>query len=182
MTSEVRLDQFTVPLDVTIRFCREADLPRLEWFGAFSHHRGVIREAFELQGRGQAVMLVAEAAGFPAGQAWLDLRPKAGAEGPMVWAVRVLDPLRGTGVGTRLMAALEAVARERGHERLELGVERANPRARAFYEGLGWRVARERRESYSYTTPEGQTVAHTLDEWVMIKDLGQAGGSRPTRA
>jgi GNAT superfamily N-acetyltransferase len=175
-------DSFEVRLPVAIRRCRETDLPMLEWFGAFAHHRAIIREAFELQEKGEAVMLVAVTRGFPVGQAWLDLRARPGAEGPMVWAVRVIEPLQGLGVGRRLMAMLERSAAALGHSRLELGVEKANGAARAFYEREGWRVARERREAYSYVTPEGQEVTHGLDEWVMVKRLDQAGGSSPTRS
>jgi GNAT superfamily N-acetyltransferase len=165
---------FTARLEGVVRPCTAEDLEKLEWFGAFTHHRAIIRDAFEMQGRGEAVMLVAEVGGFPVGQAWLDLRPRAGSEAPLVWAVRVMAPLRGLGLGARLMAGLESVARARGHRGLELGVETDNPAARAFYERLGWRVTGERQESYGYVTPDGQAVTHALREWVMVKALKPA--------
>jgi GNAT superfamily N-acetyltransferase len=165
------LDRFSLQMEVVIRPARRDDLANLEWFGAFSHHRQIIHEAFELQKQGLAVMLVADAGGFPVGQAWLDLRPRAHAGGPLVWAVRVLDPFKRIGLGARLMAAVEAVARGNGCRRIELGVERANGPARAFYERLGWRVSRELSESYSYVTPDGEAVTHRLDELMMTKDL-----------
>jgi GNAT superfamily N-acetyltransferase len=171
--------QFDLTLPATIRACCEADLPKLEWFGAFHHHRAIIREAFELQGRGEAVMLVAEAGGFPIGQAWLQLRHGCV---PMVWAVRVLEPFQGRGVGARLMAALEDAAALLGHRDLELCVEQDNPKARAFYERLGWRLAGERRETYDYITPEGLSVTHDLREWVMTKQLDYASRVSPSRA
>ena len=164
-------ERFRIQREVTIRLCEAKDLPKLEWFGAFSHHRDIIREAFELQGAGQAVMLVAEVGGFPVGQAWLDLRPRAGSGLPMVWAVRVMEPFKGAGIGARLMAALERAAGARGFRRLELGVEKDNPGARTFYERLGWTVTGERQESYSYVTPDGQGATHALDEWVMEKEI-----------
>jgi ribosomal protein S18 acetylase RimI-like enzyme len=174
--------RFTLNVPVTIRACREEDVPQLEWFGAFTHHRAIIREAFELQSCGEAVMLLAVAGGFPIGQAWLDLRPRLQVPFPMVWAVRVLEPFQGAGLGARLMAALEEAAADRGYRGLQLGVEQENDRARAFYERLGWRVTGERRESYGYTTPDGQAVAHQLHEWVMAKNLDQAASDRPSRA
>jgi GNAT superfamily N-acetyltransferase len=167
-------DRFTLALAVEIRPCRAQDLEKLEWFGAFSHHRQIIRETFALQGQGLALMLVAEAGGFPVGQAWLDLRPREGAAGPLVWAVRVMAPFRGAGLGARLMGAVETAAAARGASRLELGVETHNAAARAFYERLGWRVARELSESYSYVTPQGQAVTHALEEWIMAKPLSRA--------
>jgi myo-inositol-1-phosphate synthase len=177
-----RSRRFVLALPVTIRACREADLPQLEWFGAFTHHRTIIREAFELQRLGEVVMLVAEAGGFPIAQAWLDLRPRLETSFPMVWAVRVLEPFQGAGVGTRLMAALEEEAAALGFHGLELGVEQDNGRARAFYERLGWRVTGERRETYGYATPDGEGVSHELCEWVMAKPLDQAAKGRPRRA
>jgi len=171
--------RFPLTLPVTIRACRATDLPKLEWFGEFRHHRAIIREAFELQARGEALMLVADAGGFPIGQAWLQLRRGAGAT---VWAVRVLEPFQNRGVGARLMAALEKTAALLGHCELELGVEQDNHKARAFYEHLGWGLAGERRESYEYTTPDGRTVTHDLQEWVMTKRLDYAPRASPTRA
>jgi GNAT superfamily N-acetyltransferase len=171
--------RFTLPIEVEIRACEAGDLDKLEWFGAFTHHRQVIREAFALQQAGEVVMLVAVTGGFPVGQAWLVLRLKPGAQAPAVWAVRVIEPLQGAGLGARLMAALEAAARERGVNALELGVETGNPAARRFYERLGWRLVRERRDSYGYVTPDGRAVTHALHEWVLAKRLDQAS---PTRA
>ncbi|MDB5467044.1 MAG: acetyltransferase, family [Phenylobacterium sp.] len=169
-------------LAVTIRPCREDDLPGMEWFGRFADHRQIIRDAFDLQQAGLAVMLLAEANHHPVGQAWLDLRPRPAAVGPMVWAVRVLEPLQGLGIGARLMAGIEAAARQRGHAAVELGVDRDNAAARAFYERLGWRVFRQRRDSYGYTTPDGRTVVVPLEEWVMAKRIDQPAGVSPTRA
>lgn len=170
------------PARATIRRTTEADLPRLEWSGAFAHHRQIIREAFAAQGRGEAVMLVADLDGFPVGQAWLELTPKADSAAPAVWAVRVMEPLQGKGLGARLMAAMEAEARALGCAELELAVEKANPRARRLYERLGWRVRRERREAYAYVTPEGASVSQALDEWVLGKRLSPSSADSPTRA
>lgn len=46
---------------------------------------------------------------------------------------------RGTGVGSRLLAATESLAAERGLTRLTLRTQAAGP-ARLFYEARGWRV------------------------------------------
>ena len=174
-------ERFSVSLEVTIRRAGEADLRQLEWFGAFTHHRQIIRDAFEAQGRGEAVMLLADVRGFPVGQAWLELAPKPDSATPAVWAVRVIEPLQGLGIGERLMAAVEAAALALGQAELELAVEKHNPRARRFYERLGWRVRRERREAYGYVPPDGAPAAHALDEWVLGKRLRPGSGDSPTR-
>ena len=64
-------EQHVIPLPITIRQCVEADLPLLEWYGLFSHHREIFHATFERQKRGQNVMLVADLRGFPVGQAWI---------------------------------------------------------------------------------------------------------------
>jgi ribosomal protein S18 acetylase RimI-like enzyme len=171
--------RFVLDVPVTLRACRRADLEKLEWFGAFTHHRALIREAFELQSRGEAVLLLAIVGGFPVGQAWLHLTRRPA---PTIWAVRVLEPFQGAGLGARLLQALEDEAAARGCERLELAVEQSNERARAFYERLGWRVTGERAESYGYTLPDGRPVRHELCEWVMEKRLVQSASGAPTRA
>ena len=116
-------------------------------------------------------MLVAEAGGDLIGQAWLDFRPRLGAHGPRVWAVGVLDALQGEGVGRKWREAVEAVARAHGCPRLELGVEKDNLPAQAFYERLGWRVVGELGETCDDATPDGEAVAQALDERVLVKDL-----------
>jgi predicted GNAT family N-acyltransferase len=69
------------------------------------------------------------------------LRPydEAGTVGK-VQRVAVRDARRGEGWGRRLMARVEAVARERGYERLTLDVQ---THARGFYERLGYSVVDE---------------------------------------
>ncbi|MDP6977723.1 MAG: GNAT family N-acetyltransferase [Myxococcota bacterium] len=63
---------------------------------------------------------------------WTDDQGRAKAQ-----RVAVLADARGSGAGRRLMRRLEATARERGHTRLDLGVQLE---AIAFYEALGYRA------------------------------------------
>jgi ribosomal protein S18 acetylase RimI-like enzyme len=60
----------------------------------------------------------------------------------VLWALRVKPGWRGRGIGTRLIAAAEQVARRAGRSWAELEVEPHNTRARALYEGLGYRWLR----------------------------------------
>jgi ribosomal protein S18 acetylase RimI-like enzyme len=52
-------------------------------------------------------------------------------------AVAVWDGRRGQGIGSRLMEALEGLARAEGYEQLSLSVDADNP-ARRLYERLGY--------------------------------------------
>lgn len=159
-------------LGFKIRPCREGDLEGLEWMGLFLPHREIIHAAFDRQRRGEDLMLVADANGFPIGQVWIDFRRKRHQATALLWAVRVFPPLQNLGIGRHLMLAAEDVVRDRGMARTELGVERDNPDALRFYTRLGYHQAGQMRDSYRYVTPDGWPVTVPLDQIVMTKELG----------
>lgn len=163
------------PRQVEIRACTADDLPSLEWHGLFASERHVIREAYERQARGQGLMLLAVAGGFPAGQAWIDFAARPGERGvAVIWAVRVYPSLRGAGIGTRLMAAAEEAIRGRGFRVAELGVEKDNPRARTLYERLGYRLHREMVDEFACEDRHGRPAVETVDQWMLRKDVRRA--------
>lgn len=165
-------DRFTRSLEVTIRACREEDLPGLEWFGMFTPHREIIREAYRMQERGENLMLVAEANGFPVAQAWINLVARASLGAGLLWAVRVFPALRGMGIGSRLLSAAEEALRRRGVAHADIGVEKENEGARRLYERVGYRVLGEEYEEYEYTPPEGESpVRVPVDQWILRKSL-----------
>jgi ribosomal protein S18 acetylase RimI-like enzyme len=170
------LARHTLHLAVTVRVCQENDLLALEWFGMFTPHRQLIREAYELQQIGGVVMLVAELNGFPAGQLWIDFVRHAAASVGSIWALRVLPPLQRTGIGTQLLAAAETVIRERGRAAAEIGVEKDNPRARCLYERVGYHLVREEYEEYDYITPDGAQMRVPVDQWILRKPLAEPAG------
>jgi GNAT superfamily N-acetyltransferase len=51
----------------------------------------------------------------------------------------VRETLRGSGIGSRLIAAIEDIARTRGHHTTVIGVLVKNTRAHALYARLGYR-------------------------------------------
>lgn len=73
------------------------------------------------------------AGGQPVGTA--RIRPYGTSDAVKVERVAVLRDWRGTGLGRRLMAALESEARSTGYRLAKLN---AQTHARAFYEGLGY--------------------------------------------
>lgn len=165
-------DSFTMPVRIMIRPCVEADLPNLEWFGMFTEHREIIRQAFGRQAAGETAMLVAEANGFPIGQVWIDYARKPEEGCALLWAMRVMPPFQRTGIGARLVGAAERDIRRRAVRWAEVGVERHNAEARRFYERLGYRLIGTMSDSYSYTTPDGVRMTVPLDEWVFRKEVG----------
>jgi ribosomal protein S18 acetylase RimI-like enzyme len=176
--------RFIVPVPLLIRPCREEDLPKLEWFGLFTEHRELIRNAFERQRRGEIVMLqaVTEANAFPIAQVWIDFERKRAASTGLLWALRVIECYQRMGIGTRLLRAAEAELRHRGYRCVEIGAERDNPDARRLYERLGYRVVGVDQHSYSYTTPWGEQRRVPVDEWILHKDLRDEHRTRTPRS
>jgi len=154
MAEQEPLDSFSLPVPVTLRLCREADLPALEWYGEYTHDREIIRATFEAQERGDMLMLLADLNGFPVGQLWINLALKREERTGCLWAGRVFPWLRSLGLGSRLFALAERLLRERGYAGVEFGVEKDNPDARRLYERLGYRV-----------------IGSIPTEWIMRKDL-----------
>ena len=168
---ESSLEHTLVIANLIVRECSAEDLPALEWFGLYRHHREIFAEAFARHLRDENIMLVADLKDFPVGQAWIDLT-KRQAEGiGYIWAVRVFPFLRGLGIGSTLMSSAERVLRDRGIHMAEVGVEKDNADARRLYERLGYVQCTELREQYGYTTPDGVRGWHVVDQWIMRKRL-----------
>jgi ribosomal protein S18 acetylase RimI-like enzyme len=166
-------ERFSVPLEVEIRAATETDLPNLEWYGLYSLHRQIMDTAFEAQGRGEVLMLLAVANGFPIGQAWIDFVARADEpQVALIWAVRVFPFLTGGGIGRLLLGAAEAAIRDRGRTTAEIGVEKDNPRARRLYERLGYRFDRELLEEFTFNDWQGNPVIQRVDQWMLRKRVG----------
>lgn len=180
MKNGTRYGRETVGIPVALRLAVEDDLPVLEWYGQFTHHREVIATAFRMQREGTGAMLLADVNGFPAGQVWIDFARKRHAGIATLWAVRVFDPFQGLSLGTRLMRAAERLVVERGMPDAELGVDRDNAGVIRFYERLGYTRAGEESGSFRYRTPDGAAVEVAIDQWLLRKRL--RGGTRPPAA
>jgi ribosomal protein S18 acetylase RimI-like enzyme len=149
------LARVRVSAEVTIRPCRSSDLGALEWHGQFRAHRPLIADAWERHRRGEAVMLVADVAGFPIGQVWLDL-DALGASALYLWALRVTASMRGLGIGSSLLDAAERIAARSGRVAVELECEHDNTHALGFYRKRGYRATGRR-----------------TDRWVLRKRVGR---------
>ncbi|MDB4963305.1 MAG: acetyltransferase [Myxococcales bacterium] len=123
-----------------IRHCRRDDLDALEWDGAFTHDRDIIRDTFAHAATGTMIMLVAEEDGSIVGQLWIDLAryPKVA----YVWAVRVRPVHRTHGLATHLLAEAERIGASHACAYAELDVDADNVRAVELYARLGYREVR----------------------------------------
>lgn len=163
--------QDVLTLPVTIRFARRNDLPDLEWFGLHTPHREILANAYRMQERGSGALLVAEVNGFPVGQLCIDFIRKRHARRATLWALRVFQPFRKQGLGTRLMAMGERTVLDHGFREAELGVDRDNAGVLAFYDRLGYVPCGTERGRYSYRTPSGEFVQVPIDQWILSKPL-----------
>ena len=162
-------------LAVTIRLCAEADLRALEWDGMFEDHREIILDAFARHQQRSNVMLVAETDGQLVGQVWVDLTKLASRGTGFLWAWRVHPSARSRGIGTELVGAAEAWLAANAFESGALGVEKTNPRGLRLCRRLGYEVAGELLERYTYTTPSGTNHDVTVDQWLLQKRLLTVG-------
>ena len=74
--------------------------------------------------------------------------------------IAVAADMRGRGVGSELLEAVCAFARDHGYKAVQLAVVDTNPRARQLYERLGFQA--QRTEYYGVTGYFGFTAATTM--------------------
>ncbi|MDO5676722.1 MAG: GNAT family N-acetyltransferase [Propionibacteriaceae bacterium] len=128
---------------VIVRPCTPADLALLR--AAWPTVDDVHQHHFEQQAAGAAAFLVAWEGDVPLGVGmvqWLGpVGPAASAAFPGVPELnhlQVREEARGRGVGTALIEAAEALVRDRGIDRIAVGVDDDNPDAARLYHRLGY--------------------------------------------
>lgn len=157
--------------ELEIRPCLGCDLPLLEWDGAYAEHRRIIDDTFMRQQAGAALMLVAVAADFPVAQVWLDFERPPCRDTALLWALRTYPPMRGRGIGGRLVRRAEASVLDRDRTAVELGVEKGNRRALRFYQRLGYARIGELVETCRYEAPDGEKREWIVDQWQLRREL-----------
>jgi ribosomal protein S18 acetylase RimI-like enzyme len=120
------------------------------------------------QTQGEVYVAVCELDGIPVGRCGLDFVRQPGRAD--IWAAHVEPDHQSQGVGTALLQHLEAVARQRGFGRLQLGVGKENPRAQRLYERLGYAVCGEEVARWRY--PDGERLVEVAEDcWLMQKTV-----------
>jgi GNAT superfamily N-acetyltransferase len=149
-----------------IRRAGERDVPFMRGILRHAYHWHVnalddteipVTRYVEGWGREGDAAVVALEAGHPVGAAWFRLFP-ADAPGygfvdeqtPEL-TIAVVPGRREHGVGKELIEELLARAREEGHKRLSLSVQKESP-AVGFYERHGFKTSEERGDAYTMVT------------------------------
>src|ERR1022692_3556307 len=84
--------------------------------------------------------------------------------------------LRSHGIGTAIIGAAEALARERGRSQIGLGVDDDNPRAAALYLRLGYQeTGRRYLDRYYYLDDNGHRHDVADPARFLVKNLTAAG-------
>lgn len=163
------LDHFPIQPAISIRHTRQADLRKLEWFGLLTPFRDHIESAYARSQQGEMIFLVADLNGFPIGQVWVVIQAQDGIG--LIQALRVLEPLRNMGIGTRLIRAAEQAMHARGLHMVEIHVTFDNPAAKRLYEKAGYHVIGHKISHWSYAPP-GEDVKHVEEQvWILRKQL-----------
>ena len=163
--------QLDLTTRINVRAARAEDLPKLEWFGAYIHFRDLYQRTWRDHQLNRRLMVVADLNGFPIGQVWVDVTPSSYA---YLYALRVMEPLQGMGIGTALIESAEEIARRRGYPEIHLAVEKSNSGARRLYERIGFRSFSSRVDTWSYTDHHGQLQWVQEDVYGMRKMLDPA--------
>ncbi len=166
---------FTLQFEVRLRLARREDLPKLEWFGQYTHYRRMYLRTFEEQQRDRRLMLLAVLNDFPVGQIFIHL-PDAQPGVPRrhrgyLYALRVMEPFQRNGIGTRLILAAEAILQERDYQWSVIAVAKENEGARRLYERLGYVVFAEDAGHWHYADHQGTVRSVNEPSWMLQKAL-----------
>jgi ribosomal protein S18 acetylase RimI-like enzyme len=162
--------------ETVLRLATQDDLPKLEWYGQYTHFRRLFSRTFEDQQQGRRLMLVADFNGFPVGQVFVQLGD-AGLPTPSrqwygyLYSLRVLELFRGCGLGTRLIIEAEGRLRELEYRRVIIAVAKTNTGARRLYERLGYVVYTEDSGRWHYIDHVGQMKEVVEPSWLLKKKL-----------
>lgn len=154
---------------ILFRAVRAEDLPKLEWFGSLAHWRDVNRRTFNDHQAGQRLMFVADHRDFPVGQAVIDVTSH---EYAYLYALRVLGPFQGLGIGSELIRIGDQTARAHGFRQIQLAVEKTNTGARRLYERMGYEIWTQRVDVWSYVDHHNHMHWVHEDVYGMRKMLG----------
>lgn len=171
--------------EVSIRQVVRADLPALEWEGAYLHFRRVYARAFQRAERGEALLWVVEREpGHLIAQLFVLLHSPGdpavadGHQRAFIHSFRVRPEFRRRGLGGRLLQHAELDLQARGFRWAYLHVANDNPAAMRFYERNGFRRVSPISGEWSYEDHLGIERRVHEPGWRMAKELTTQQGQR----
>jgi ribosomal protein S18 acetylase RimI-like enzyme len=166
----------TVQMPIALRIATSSDLPKLEWYGQYTHYRRLFRRAFREQQAGNRFILVATSRNFPIGLIIVQLRSTEttiadGYSRAYLYSLRVMEMFRGRGIGTRLIREAESLIMDRGFQWTTIAVAKHNQGARRLYERLDYQIFKEDPGQWSYLDHRGQPRHVNEPCWLLEKNL-----------
>lgn len=172
------LDKATLTLEmpVMLRLATYEDLPKLEWYGQYTHFRALFRRTYQEQLQQRRLMLVADCNDFPIGNIFIQVaggeqRYSDGRRRAYFYSLRVMDMFQGHGVGTSLIREAELLATQYHLRWATIAASIDNPRARRLYERLGYKVIAEDDGKWSYRDHENRIRYVHEPCWVLEKRI-----------
>lgn len=167
--------RINISLSVEFRLANIEDLPKLEWYGQYTHYRNLFRRAFREQLLGKRVMLIADSHDFPIGYLFIQLlNPDENNEDykrAYLYSLRVMEMFRGYGIGTQLMHEAENLLLDRDFHVAMIAVSKENYRARHLYEHLGYQIFADDPGTWNYVDHEGRTRYVNEPCWLLQKEI-----------
>lgn len=166
----------TIELPIVLRLARADDLPKLEWYGQYTHFRNLFSRTFREQQLGHRLMLLADCNDFPVGQIFVQLHSDEfsnprGQKRAYLYSLRVMEMFRGKGIGSLLLKEAEDFVAKAGYSWTTIAAAKDNPAARKMYERRGYRLFAEDAGHWNYMDHQGN-VQHVHEPcWVLEKRL-----------
>ena len=167
---------YPLPMEAVIRPATAEDVPKLEWFGQYWRYRAIFRRTYEDHVRGRRLMLVADVSGFPIGQVFIQFNSVErhfadGLKRAYIYSLRVMEPFRGQGLGSRLVGVAEEAILARDYTLATIAVAKDNDGALRLYQRLGYRTFADDPGRWSYSDPAGRRRHVNEPSWIMHKQL-----------
>lgn len=147
-------------MSITIRSATLDDVHQMH-FAAAPDYQPVRPEAFVEHLAKHAALVAFDCLGRVLGQVFYAVTGEGDEYSVYFYLLHVAPELRGQGIGSRLIDAIEEIARELGCRAVTLGVDIGNPAARALYERRGYAVF-DRWTTLTYVTDPPLQITEDL--------------------
>ncbi len=173
---EFTIATYPLSFNLVIRPVHEDDLPRLGWTEEMRLYQNLLQKAYDAHMAGRRLFLVAAINDYPVARLAIQITSgnvnyADGRDRAYIYAVHVMPPLQGLGIGTHLIDVAESILVERGFRWVTIAVAKENLQARRLYERLGYRIFREDPGQWSFTGPDGKLHQVNEPSWGMLKSL-----------